>query len=210
MNIIEIWRKLVLDDVIVVRREDLAALAGSMDHRPVRAINYLNSHGYIDGVLKGTYYVRSPKEVELGITSRSSLDIVSLALEALGVERWYFGLETALKLNALTHEYFDVTYVITDSIRTTRTVSALDLRLRCIRWRPSLLSFGIRRDGALRFSDPEKTLLDLAYRASYSGADPLEAWRQAEELNLELDIIKLRKYLRSYPKGLRKVIVWQI
>ena len=75
----------MLDDAIVVSREDLEEMAEIMGHRPVRAINYLRSHGYIDGVLKGTYYVRSPKEVELGITSRSSLEIVSLALEALGV-----------------------------------------------------------------------------------------------------------------------------
>jgi predicted transcriptional regulator of viral defense system len=210
MNITEIWRKLVLDDAIIVSSEDLEELAISAGHRPVRAINYLKSHGYIDGVLKGTYYVRSPREVELGYTSRPSLEIVAMALETLGVERWYFGLETALKLNGLTHEYFDVTYVITDSIRTTRTVSALDLRLRCIRWKPALLSFGIQEKGALRFSDPERTLLDLAYRASYSGADPVETWRQAEEYNVELDSVKLRKYLRSYPKRLQKVIVWEI
>ena len=210
MNITEIWRKLVLDGPVIVSSEDLEDMATAAGHRPVRAINYLKSHGYIDGVLKGTYYVRSPREVELGYTSRPSLDIVAMALEVLGVERWYFGLETALKLNAITHEYYDVTYVITDSIRTTRTVSALDLKLRCIRWRPALLSFGVRRTGNLRFSDPEKTLLDMAYRASYKGADPLESWRQAEGMNVQLDATKLRRYLKSYPKRLRKVIVWEI
>jgi hypothetical protein len=138
------------------------------------------------------------------------LEIVAMALEVRGITRWYFGLETALKLNALTHEYFDVTYVITDSLRTTRAISALGLRLRFLRWRSGLLSFGIRRKGTLRYSGPEKTVLDLTYRASYSGADPLEVWRQAEEYHVDLDPGRLRSYVKAYPKRLQKVLVWAI
>ena len=71
------------------------------------------------------------------------LIVIGEGLKIKGVKNWYFGLETALKLNTMTHEYFTIDYVISDQYRTTKTIHILDKDFKFIKWRSSITTFGI-------------------------------------------------------------------
>ena len=58
-------------------------------------------------------------------------EIIKNGLIIKGVKKWYFGLETALKLNNMTNEYFTIDYVVNDSIfRVFENFNACKLNLR--------------------------------------------------------------------------------
>jgi predicted transcriptional regulator of viral defense system len=210
MNIKEIWRRLVIDRVAIATTEDLTRLCELAGQRYSRAVNYLQSEGYIDAIFRGTFYVRTPEEVQLGYIKRPVNEIIAMGLEKKGVKNWYFGLETALKYNHMTHVYFDVTWIVTDSYRTTKTVVMMGKRLRYLRWKPSMFTFGIIERGIIRYSDPEKTLLDLAYRESTNGRSSQTILDDVIEEYTRYDRRTMRGYLKRYPKIIQKVLKWEI
>jgi predicted transcriptional regulator of viral defense system len=210
MKIKDIWWRLVYEDVQIASTEELKHLCDLAGHRYSRAVNYLQSEGYIDTVFRGTFYIRTPEEVQLGYINRPVDEVIALGLEKKGISNWYFGLETALKYNHMTHVYFDITFIITDSYRTTKTVVMLGKRLRYIRWKPAMFDFGIIEKGLIRYSDPEKTLLDLAYRSSTNGQDPRMILDDVVEDYTRYDKATARDYLQWYPKSIQKVLKWGI
>ncbi len=210
MNIKEIWWRLAYDGVQVATSEDIKRLCDLAGHRYTRAVNYLQSKGYIDTVFRGIFYVRTPEEVQLGYINRPINEVIALGLEKKGVKNWYFGLETALKYNHMTHVYFDITFIITDSYRTTKTVVMLGKRLRYLRWKPEMFEFGIVKMGLIRYSDPEKTLLDLAYRSSTNGRDPKVILDDVIEEYTRYEKAIVRRYLKRYPMSIQKVLRWGI
>ncbi len=71
--------------------------------------------------------------------------MISKALKIKGVKHWYFGLETALKINNMTHEYFTMNFVITDSYRTTKIINILDTKFQFLKWSQKHFTFGIEQ-----------------------------------------------------------------
>ena len=112
----------MIDGHKIASSEDIRKLARSIKRSEERSLSYLQEEGYITRIFRGIFYVKSPDEREKGYFRKSIYEIVAMGLEFKGVEKWYFGLETALKLNNLAHEYFDINYVITDSYRTTKII----------------------------------------------------------------------------------------
>ncbi|MFH0815300.1 MAG: hypothetical protein V1934_00575 [Methanobacteriota archaeon] len=197
MNTPTIWRKLLVDGRRIVTSGEIKALAKRLDKDETRSLRYLMEHGYIARILRGVFYVRSADERERSFSERSTYELVAEALEMKGVKRWHFGLETALKLNGMTHEYFAVDSVATGSFRTTKVIGILGSKFQFHRWSPDRLNFGVIHKGRLAYSDPEKTVLDLAYRAHRSGKGSSKAI--IDEHISKLDREKLSKYLKRYP-----------
>jgi predicted transcriptional regulator of viral defense system len=192
-----IWRKMLIDNRRIVGSSDIHKLAKSAGIDGLESINYLQRHGYIARILRGVFYVRSADERERSFSERSTYELVAEALEMKGVKRWHFGLETALKLNGMTHEYFAVDSVATDSFRTTKVIGILGSKFQFHKWCADRLGFGIMHKGRIAYSDPEKTILDLAYRAHRSGKGSQKA--TIEEHIAKLDKEKLSTYLKRYP-----------
>lgn len=160
-----------------------------MEYYP--AIRYLTYHCYLVRILKGIFYIKSIEERKLKRLDLNYLEAIKEALNIKGIKHWYFGLETALKLNNLTHEYFTIDYVISDKIFRAKPITILNHKVRFIKISPRLLLFGIIKE-PLPHSDPEKTALDFVYLKR----------RDAE--NSEILKIsskkKLHQYLAKYPK----------
>jgi predicted transcriptional regulator of viral defense system len=191
-----IWRKVLFDGKKVVTSKEIMELAGRLGKGRERSLSYLQEHGYIVRIARGVYYVRSADERERGFFDWSVYEMVAAAMGARKIRRWYFGLETALKLNGMTHEYFAVDSVVTDSAWTSKPVGVLGARFHFFKWGVSHFGFGLVRKGGLIYSDPEKTVLDLAYRAHRRKGTPMAI---IGEYIGRLDRVKLSNYLKRYP-----------
>src|SRR3989344_8831930 len=89
------------------------------------AVKYLLELGYIERILRGIFYVKSIEERKLKKIDIAYTEAVSKALELKGVENWYFGLESAVKFNNLTHEYIAINTIISDKIFRNKPVKVL-------------------------------------------------------------------------------------
>jgi hypothetical protein len=150
--------------------------------------------------------VKSPEEVKLRVLRESTLNLIAEALKKKGVKRWYFALETALKLNNMTHEYFTLGQVVTDSYKTPKPIWVVDGKHLFLRWNKTLHGFGVVQRGIIQYSDPEKTVLDLCYRSQYSKNSPETVRGLYTEYKATLKPKKVRKYLKHYPKRMADVL----
>ena len=160
------------------------------------AVKYLIRHSYIARIFKGIFYVYSINERKLGAKEVDFYKIIAEALRLKGVKKWYFGLETGLKFNNLTHESFTIDFVINDSLFRPKPMVIMGRKVRFYKLVPKMFSFGILNKEVC-YSDSEKTALDLFYLKHYSKAE-------FEELSEKLSHNKLIKYAKKYPSRLQR------
>lgn len=170
-----------------------------LDYRTT--VRYFISRGYLVRIFRGIFYLRSLGELEMGKTEYSPLELVARGLELKGIERWYFGLYSALKMNNMTHEHFSVDYVLNDTILRTRPMEVAGRSFRFLKIKPGLFGFGVKGDPP--HSDPEKTILDFIYIWRYRGRNEKRIVMDLSEYADRLDIEKLRNYSKHYPKSVR-------
>lgn len=193
-----IWKKFVVDAKKITTSDEILDMAKKLGKDYPRSLKYLQEHGYIFRILKGIFYVKSPEERERNFFECSIYEMVSKALNTKGVAHWYFGLETALKLNNMTHEYFAINYVITNSYRTTKVIQILGSSFQFFKWNKKYFTYGITRSNGLRYSDKEKTVLDMTYkRYRKSGTIDVVNSPLFEYIKI-LDKKKLMNYLENY------------
>ncbi len=173
-----------------------------LDHKS--AIKYLLKGGYLLRIFRGIFYIRTFDEIKLGKSKYSHLELVSKGMELKGVKNWYFGLYTALKLNNLTHEHFAIDYVINDKLFRAKPIEIAGYKFRFLKLKPGLFGFGIIID-TLRYSDPEKTILDFIYVWRYNGIPEEKIIMDISEYASGLSKKKLRAYVESYPKAVRAI-----
>ncbi len=183
-----------------VKSEELKQYCRSMKMDYTLVIRYLASRRYLVRIFRGIFYVRSLEELKLGRSKYNHLELVAKGLELKGVKNWYFGLHSALKLNNMTYEHFAIEEVVSDSLFRANPFDIAGYKFRFVKLSPSLVSFGIEEERMLRYSDPEKTILDFVYLARQKGvpADKIVADLSSWTTNLSKD--KLRKYAKKYPK----------
>ncbi len=153
-------------------------------------------------VFRGIYYVRAPDEIVLGKSRYSHLELVARGLDLKNVENWYYGLYTALKLNNMTHETFVVSDVINDSIFRQNPMKIGDHRFKFTKISKKLTGFGIRRGGGgkIRYSDPEKTILDFIYLWRQNGRSSKRIVSDVIDWSQKISEKRMKKYLKNYPK----------
>lgn len=195
-------KKLHLEDMEFVTSKIIKTYCMPMkiDHK--RAIQYLLKEGYLLRIFKGIYYIRTFDEIKLGRSKYSHLELISKGMELKGVINWYFGLYTALKLNNLTHEHFAVDYVINDTIFRAKPMEISGHKFRFIKLKPGLLGFGAVED-TLRYSDPEKTILDFIHIWRYNGIPDEKIIMDLSEYTGKLSKKKLSEYAQNYSKTVR-------
>ena len=157
---------------------------------------------YLIRIFKGVYDIRTFDEIKLGRSKYNHLELTSGGMELKGVKNWYFGLYTALKLNNLTHEHFAIDYVINDKIFRAKPIKISGHKFRFIKLKPGLLGFGAVED-ALRYSDPEKTILDFIHIWRYNGIPDEKIIMDLLEYTEKLSKKKLREYAENYSKTVR-------
>ena len=201
-----LWEVPVREGRELLTSEELREMARRIEARPEHALRHLRREGYLLPLFRGFYYVRTPEEVRLHTERHDPLELFALAARAKGIREWYFGLTTALRLNGLTHEDRREETVVSTSFYRIHGVAIGSRRFVIHKWDPELFGFGLERRGTYRVSDPEKTVLDLAYldfwRAK-KGHAPTRAW--AEHLP-SMDAHKVRRYLSHYPDEVRRTV----
>jgi len=206
MKASDIWFRLVADKKRMVSSGELRLLCREIGRQYNQTVNYLQRRGYVVRVLRGWFYVKSPEEVKLKVLRENSMQLIVEALEKKGIKKWYFALESALKRNNMTHEYFTVGQVITDTYKTPRPVWVVDRKYTFLRWSRSLHGFGIIKKGKIQYSDPEKTVLDLCYRGYNLRMNPTSIRDIFDEYKPALNHRKVREYLKHYPKKLSGIL----
>jgi predicted transcriptional regulator of viral defense system len=167
-------------------------------------INYMINYGFFVRILRGLYYVKTIEEFKL----KKALDtyrLISLGMEKLKVD-WYFGLYTSLRLNGLTHEFFDTIFVLNDKIFRPKEIRISGEKVKFIKLKSKLFGFGIVNKNGIKFSDPEKTLLDLIYVFRYRNVAEERIILTIEDYFKKLEKKKLREYLKFYPKSVSRVV----
>src|SRR4030065_1195121 len=163
-------KKLRIEKKEFITSKELELYCKSMKLDYTTIIRYFIAQGYLTRIFRGIFYVKPLDEIKLGRSKYSYLELVAKGLELKNVRKWYFGLHTALKLNNMTHEYFAVEDVVNDTLFRANQINIAGYKFKFTKLSPSLVSFGIKnKDEIVRYSDPEKTVLDFIYIWRYNG-----------------------------------------
>ena len=168
-------------------------------------VNYVIRYGYVVRILRGLYYVKTVEEFRLG-KSLNPLTILSLGMNRLG-GKWYFGLYTALRLNGVTHEYYDVIFVISYFLFRPKIIKIAGEKVKFVKIKPGMAEFGLIKKDVLVYSDLEKTLLDFLYLSRYGTLTRREALNMLREYSEETSREKLAKYIKYYPQRVKEDLV---
>jgi len=206
MTMSHLLRKLWMDKKEFVTAEELKTYCRSMRMDYATVVSYLVKRKYFVRVLRGIFYVKSLEEAKLGRPRYNHLELVARGLELKKVSNWYFGLHTALKLNNMTHETFAVEDVINDKLFRANPFTIAGYKFKFSKLSSALLDFGIKKgENGVRYSDPEKTVLDFIYIWRYNGipeekiAADVSGWARGASKE------KLRAYAKKYPKTVAEV-----
>lgn len=199
-----IWKRLLVENKKMVTSSEIEQLALELGKNKKRSVYYLLEEGYILRILRGIFHVKSFEERQQKTLDTSIYKMVANALKKKGVKKWYFGLETALKLNNLTHEYFAIDYVLTDSFRTTKIIMILKTRFQFLKRSEKYFHKGIIKKDGICYSNSEKTILDLSYQRFLDAKDSMLFLSPVKEYKKKIDIKKAKDLLFMYPDAFQK------
>jgi predicted transcriptional regulator of viral defense system len=189
-----------------VTRDELRVFCKMIGLDYLSGVKYLIRHGYLLRILRGVFYAKTIGERKTGGVGVNHFEAIRDALRIKGVINWYFGLETAIKLNNLTHEYYALVSVISDSIARPAPFEIMGHRVRFIRISPKLFGFGVLKNNSIPYSDIEKTLLDTIYLGRYNGLSESEIINMSSDLLKDSLKDKLHTYSLNYPNTVRKTL----
>lgn len=188
----------------VVKREEIERACKRFNTNADKTINFMISYGYFLRILRGLYYVKTLEEFRFK-KSINVYEILSFAMERLKVN-WYFGLYTSLRLNGLTHEYFDTIFLLNDRIFRPKEIKVGGEKVKFIKLKSKLFGFGIVNENRINFSDVEKTLLDFIYVSRYRSVPEERIISMIKDYGKNVKAKKIRAYLKFYPKTVRIVV----
>lgn len=168
-------------------------------------VNNLEKRGYLVRIFRGIFYLKSFEELNFGI-KYNHLELVAKGLELKGIKNWYFGLHTALKINNMTHEHFAIDEVVSDKLFRSEPIKISGNKFRFIKFSPKMLDFGIKEKKGIRFSDPEKTILDFIYTWRNKGIPVEKIVGDIDEWAIKTTRTKLNHYLKNYPNTVKHIV----
>ena len=201
-----LWEVSVREGHEVLTSKSLVEMARRIGVRPEHALRHLRREGYLVPLFRGFYYVRTPEEVRLHTERHDPLELFALAARAKGIGMWYFGLTTALRLNGLTHEDRREETVVSRAFYRIHGVPIGSRRFVIHKWDKELFGFGLKRWRTYFVSDPEKTVLDLAYLDFWRAKKRHPMTRAWTEHLASVDSREVRRYLPHYPEEVRLTV----
>ena len=198
-------RKLLLRKERFISSEELKEESAKLRMPYVKAIRYLYLYKYIVRIVRGFFYIPTVEERKFKTSRVNFYEAVSRAMKYKKVKNWHWGLETAIKMNAITHEVFTIDYIVSDTIFRPKPISILGHRVKFVKLNKKLFGFGIKA-GPIPYSDLEKTILDLIHIKKYAGKSNEAIRDYLIEWADEADKSKLKKYSKHYNESVRKVL----
>ena len=205
MNSTVLLKKFYIENKEFVKANEIKEYCDILNLNYNNITNYFISRGYITRIFRGIFYVKSLEELKLAKTKYSYLELVKKGLELKNIKNWYFSLYTALKLNNISHDYFAINYVISDSFYRSKIINIDGNKFRFIKIKPELVNFGIKENG-FRYSDSEKTVLDFIYLWNYNSVLKNKILMDISEYKNYLSDKKIREYAEKYPKSVKKIV----
>ncbi len=199
MSVKILIKKLNLMDEKFITSELLREYCKKLNIGYYSAIRYLITHRYVYRILRGIFYKPSFEERKLKKIDIDYMEAIAEALRIKKIKNWYFGLESALKLNNTTHEYFAIDFLINDTLFRANPITILSHKVRFIKIKKELCEFGIKKN-EVRFSDMEKTVLDIVYLSRYGNLSDIEIKNKITNLLEHCSKNKLLKYSKKYNK----------
>jgi hypothetical protein len=141
--------KLWIDKKEFITAADLKSYCKSLKLDYTTTVKNFTHRGHLVRIFKGIFHVRPPEGLMLGRNKYNHLELVAKGLELKGVKNWYFGLHTALKRNNMTHEYFTIDEVISDSLFRANPINIAGYKFKFVKLSPELIKFGIKKDGMI-------------------------------------------------------------
>lgn len=203
---IRVLKKIKQDDKEFVTSEELQIYSKDLylDYRTIS--NYLVTRGFLLNILDDIYYVKSEEEILQNKLNYSILELVGKGLDLKNVKNWYFGLYTALNLINIEYEHEnDMFYLINDQIIKEKPIKILGKNFRFLTFKNALFNFGII-DNKVKYSDHEKTILDLIYLWQYNHMNESRILINAYKLLDGISEEKILDYSQYYPISNRKVL----
>ncbi|TET59881.1 MAG: hypothetical protein E3J52_04990 [Promethearchaeota archaeon] len=203
---IRVLKKIKHDNKEFVTSEELQIYSKDLylDYRTIS--NYLVTRGFLLNILDDIYYVKSEEEILQNKLNYSILELVGKGLNLKNVKNWYFGLYTALNLINIEYEHEnDMFYLINDQIIKEKPIKILGKDFRFLTFKNALFNFGII-DNKVKYSDHEKTILDLIYLWHYNHMNESRILINAYKLLDGISEEKILDYSQYYPISNRKVL----
>ena len=169
-------------------------------------VNYLLRKNYLIRIFRGIFYLKSIDEIKLGNKHYSYMELVAKGIELKGVKDWYYGLHSALKLNNITHEEFGIDEVISTELWRARPFDINGHKIKFDKASKRLFGFGIITKGTLKYSDPEKTILDFIYFWRYNGIPEERILIDIADWAGNINGETLRKYAKKYPNAVDNMV----
>lgn len=191
-------KKIHFDEKEYYNAEEIKAICKKLGMKYEHGIRYLIRTKHLVRILKGFFYIRSLKERSEGTTSANFFKALAKSLEYKKVANWYFGLDTAIKLNNLTHEYFLIDYVVSDKLFRAKPIIILGHKVKFIKLKKDLFGFGIKSAENINYSDIEKTILDIIHLRKHRGVDEAAIKNEIADLLGHANKRKLIKYAKHY------------
>lgn len=186
-----------------VTREELKMFCKELNKDYSSVIIYLTRHKYLLRILRGIFYVPSLEERKYNRIDVSFYEVIERTLALKKISNWYFGLDSAIKLNNITHETKTIEYIINDKIFRQKPIIILGKKIKFIKLKKELFKFGITKD---KTSDLEKTILDIIYLSKYNKEKDKDILNKITDLLEISNKSKLKKYSLNYPGTIKKVI----
>ncbi len=201
-----VLKKLYLENREFVTSDELKKYCKKFNLDYNITVKNLVFRGNLVRIFKGIFYVKDLEEIKLGRFKYSYRELIAKGLDLKDVKNWYFGLYSALKLNNMTHETFVIDHVINDKIFRAKPIDIAGYKIKFHRISSKVLTFGIITRDNIRFSDPEKTILDFLYILRYNGIPENKIIMDVSEYSNNILEEKIRKYVKHYPKSVKKTL----
>jgi predicted transcriptional regulator of viral defense system len=206
MKMNPLLKKIYLEKKDFVTSEELKKYCNILEVDYDNAVRNLLSGGYLLRIFKGIFYVYGLDEIKLGGMKYSYLELVAEGLLLKNIRNWYFGLYTALKLNNITHEEFAVEHVINDVLFRAKPMEIAGHKFKFYRINPILIKQGIIKKGKIRYSDPEKTIVDFIYLWRYNSIPEERIIMDIADYTANISKSKIRNYAKLYPKSVTNIL----
>jgi hypothetical protein len=201
-----VLNKIRQDNKELITLEELKGYCKEMYFNYRIISNYLISRKFLIKVLDDIYYVKAAGEINQNKLNTPIAVLLGKALELKNINKWYFGLYTALKLNEIKFTHQDkYCYVINNRLLINKPIKIFGKKYRFLRFQDSLFNFGII-NGRIKYSDLEKTILDLLYLWEYSQKSENRIIIELSKLMDGSSKEKLLEYSGFYPKSTIKIL----
>ncbi|MFX0104446.1 MAG: hypothetical protein ACFE75_03020 [Candidatus Hodarchaeota archaeon] len=196
-----VLKKIRQDNKEFITSEELKKYCKELYFNHLIISNYLISRRYLLNILDDIFYVKSVDEISQNKVNYSILELVAKALKLKHVQNWYYGLYTALELKNIDYQNQDgFFYLINDRILENKPIKILGKKFRFLLFKNVFFNFGII-NGKVKYSDLEKTILDLIYLWEYNHMNENRILIELSKLLDGISIEKILDYSQYYPKS---------